>query len=137
MATHHPSIAPKAAKLAKAKRLAKARSGVKGPVVDTPLSKSLADPRDILRRPVVSEKSYALLDENKYTFVVDPRANKTQIKQAVQTVFQVKVTGVNTINRPGKRKRTRTGFGKRPDTKRAIVTLAEGDRIDIFGGPTS
>ncbi|MCA1218437.1 50S ribosomal protein L23 [Streptomyces sp. 8L] len=137
MATRHPSIAPKAAKAAKAKRLAKARSGVKGPVVETPLSKSLADPRDILVKPVVSEKSYALLDENKYTFVVDPRANKTQIKQAVQAVFSVTVTGVNTINRQGKRKRTRSGFGKRPDTKRAIVTLAEGDRIDIFGGPTS
>jgi large subunit ribosomal protein L23 len=99
-------------------------------------SKTYTDPRDILVKPVVSEKSYALLDENKYTFVVDPRANKTQIKQAVETVFQVKVTGVNTINRQGKRKRTRTGFGKRSNTKRAIVTLAEGDRIDIFGVPT-
>ena len=95
------------------------------------------DPRDILLAPVVSEKSYGLLDEGKYTFVVDPRANKTQIKQAVQAVFSVKVTGVNTINRQGKRKRTKTGFGKRADSKRAIVTLAEGDRIDIFGGPTS
>jgi large subunit ribosomal protein L23 len=100
-------------------------------------SKTYTDPRDILVKPVVSEKSYALLDENKYTFVVDPRANKTQIKQAVEAVFQVKVTGVNTINRQGKRKRTRTGYGKRADTKRAIVTLAEGDRIDIFGGPTA
>ncbi|WP_225847898.1 50S ribosomal protein L23 [Streptomyces sp. HPF1205] len=100
-------------------------------------SKTYTDPRDILFKPVVSEKSYALLDENKYTFIVDPRANKTQIKQAVEAVFQVKVIGVNTINRPGKRKRTRTGFGKRADTKRAIVTLAEGDRIDIFGAPTA
>ena len=100
-------------------------------------SKTITDPRDILVKPVVSEKSYALLDENKYTFIVDPRANKTQIKQAVEAVFSVKVTGVNTINRQGKRKRTRTGYGKRKDTKRAIVTLAEGDRIDIFGGPTS
>ncbi len=100
-------------------------------------SKTFTDPRDILLKPVVSEKSYALLDENKYTFLVDTRANKTQIKQAVETVFSVKVTGVNTINRQGKRKRTRTGFGKRKDTKRAIVTLAEGDRIDIFGGPVS
>ncbi|MFE0633047.1 50S ribosomal protein L23 [Streptomyces sp. NPDC001070] len=100
-------------------------------------SKTFTDHRDILVKPVVSEKSYALLDENKYTFVVDPRANKTQIKQAVEAVFSVKVTGVNTINRQGKRKRTRTGFGKRKDTKRAIVTLAEGDRIDIFGGPVS
>ena len=93
------------------------------------------NPRDILLRPVVSEKSYGLLDEGKYTFVVAPDANKTQIKQAVEEVFRVKVTGVNTLNRQGKRRRTRRGWGKRPDTKRAIVTLAEGDRIDIFGGP--
>ena len=93
------------------------------------------NPRDILLRPVVSEKSYGLLDEGKYTFIVAPDANKTQIKQAVEEVFRVKVTGVNTINRQGKRRRTRRGWGKRPDTKRAIVSLAEGDRIDIFGGP--
>ncbi|MFE9885269.1 50S ribosomal protein L23 [Streptomyces scopuliridis] len=100
-------------------------------------SKTFHDHRDVLVKPVVSEKSYALLDENKYTFIVAPTANKTQIKQAVEAVFSVKVAGVNTINRQGKRKRTRTGFGKRANTKRAIVTLAEGDRIDIFGGPTS
>ena len=92
------------------------------------------NPRDILLRPVVSEKSYGLLDEGKYTFIVAPGANKTQIKQAVEEVFRVTVTGVNTLNRQGKRRRTRRGWGKRPDTKRAIVTLAEGDRIDIFGG---
>ncbi len=95
------------------------------------------NPRDILLRPVVSEKSYGLLDEGKYTFVVAPSANKTQIKQAVEEVFRVKVTGVNTLNRQGKRRRTRFGYGKRVDTKRAIVTLAEGDRIDIFVGPVS
>ena len=95
------------------------------------------NPRDILLRPVVSEKSYGLLDEGKYTFVVSPDANKTQIKQAVEEVFRVKVTGVNTLNRQGKRRRTRFGWGKRSDTKRAIVTLADGDRIDIFGGPVS
>ena len=95
------------------------------------------NPRDILLRPVVSEKSYGLLDEGKYTFVVAPDANKTQIKQAVEEVFRVTVTGVNTLNRQGKRRRTRFGWGKRVDTKRAIVTLAEGDRIDIFGGPVS
>ena len=95
------------------------------------------NPRDILLRPVVSEKSYGLLDEGKYTFVVAPDANKTQIKQAVEEVFRVKVTGVNTLNRQGKRRRTRFGYGKRSDTKRAIVTLADGDRIDIFGGPVS
>jgi large subunit ribosomal protein L23 len=97
----------------------------------------IADPRDILLAPVISEKSYALLDENKYTFIVRPDANKTQIKLAVAEVFSVKVTGVNIINRQGKRLRTKTGFGKRPDTKRAIVTVAAGDRIDIFGGPVS
>ena len=95
----------------------------------------ISDPRDILIKPVVSEKSYGLLDDNKYTFLVSPDANKTQIKIAVQEVFGVRVTAVNTMNREGKRKRTRTGFGKRADTKRAIVTLAEGDTIDIFGGP--
>jgi large subunit ribosomal protein L23 len=97
----------------------------------------IADPRDILISPVISEKSYALLDENKYTFIVRPDANKTQIKIAVAEVFGVKVEGVNIMNRQGKRMRTRTGFGKRPDTKRAIVTVAAGDRIDIFGGPVS
>ena len=93
----------------------------------------VSNPRDILLRPVVSEKSYGLLDEGKYTFLVALDSNKTQIRIAVEEVFRVKVTNVNTINRPGKRRRTRYGWGKRPDTKRAIVTLAEGDRIDIFG----
>ena len=95
------------------------------------------DHRDVLIAPVVSEKSYGLLDQNKYTFLVDPRANKTQIKIAVEKVFKVKVTSVNTVNRVGKRRRTRTGWGSRPDTKRAIVSVAEGERIDIFGGPVS
>ncbi|MBV9447907.1 MAG: 50S ribosomal protein L23 [Streptosporangiaceae bacterium] len=93
----------------------------------------VSNPRDVLLRPVVSEKSYGLLDEGKYTFVVAPDANKTQIRLAVEAVFGVKVTNVNTLNRQGKRRRTRYGWGKRPDSKRAIVTLAEGDRIDIFG----
>ncbi|GAA2719870.1 50S ribosomal protein L23 [Cellulomonas aerilata] len=92
------------------------------------------DPRDILIAPVVSEKSYGLLDEGKYTFVVDPRANKTEIKIAIEQVFSVKVESVNTINRKGKTRRTKFGMGKRKDTKRAIVTLREGT-IDIFGGP--
>ena len=91
------------------------------------------NPRDVLVRPVVSEKSYGLLDEGKYTFIVAPEANKTEIRLAVEAVFGVRVTNVNTINRPGKRRRTRYGWGQRPDTKRAIVTLADGDRIDIFG----
>jgi large subunit ribosomal protein L23 len=93
--------------------------------------------RDVLLKPVVSEKSYGLLDEGKYTFIVKPGANKTQIRIAVEKIFNVKVTAVNTQNRQGKRKRSRTGWGKRNDTKRAIVTLAEGDRIELFGGPVS
>ena len=97
----------------------------------------IADPRDVLLSPVISEKSYGLLDDNKYTFVVRPDANKTQIKIAVEQVFNVKVLDVNTLNRQGKRKRTRSGFGRRKDTKRAIVSLAPGDRIEIFGGPVS
>ena len=98
---------------------------------------SIPDPRDILLAPVISEKSYGLLDENKYTFIVRPDANKTQIKIAVEQVFDVKVLDVNTLNRQGKRKRTRSGFGRRKDTKRAVVSLAPGDRIEIFGGPVS
>ncbi|MDR0342681.1 MAG: 50S ribosomal protein L23 [Nocardiopsaceae bacterium] len=94
-------------------------------------------PRDVLVRPVISEKSYRLADEGKYTFVVAPDANRTQIRQAIEEVFGVRVTGVNTLNRPGKRRRTRFGWGKRPDTKRAIVSVAEGERIDVFGGPVS
>ena len=98
---------------------------------------NIADPRDILIAPIISEKSYALLDENKYTFLVRPDANKTQIKQAVEAVFGVRVTNVNTLNRTGKAVRTKIGYGKRNDTKRAIVSLAQGDRIDLFGGPVS
>ena len=95
---------------------------------------TITDPRDIILAPVISEKSYSLIEDNVYTFVVHPDSNKTQIKIAVEKVFNVKVTSVNTVNRVGKRKRTRLGFGKRNDTKRAIVSLAAGDRIDLFGG---
>ena len=101
------------------------------------MSDVFKDHRDVLLAPVISEKSYGLLDQNKYTFVVAPDANKTEIKIAVEKVFDVTVTGVNTQNRQGKRRRTRFGVGRRPDTKRAIVTVAEGQRIDIFGGPVS
>ncbi len=98
----------------------------------------IPDPRDILLAPVISEKSYGLLEENKYTFVVAPHANKTAIKIAVEKVFGVKVVSVNTANRQGKRKRTRAGFGKRKDTKRAIVTLSPDSKpIEIFGGPAA
>jgi large subunit ribosomal protein L23 len=94
----------------------------------------MADPRDVILSPVVSEKSYALLDRGVYTFIVKPDANKIEIRKAVEAIFGVRVTKVNTLNRPGKRKRSRRTFtfGRRPDTKRAIVTLAAGDRIDLF-----
>ena len=97
----------------------------------------MKDYRDVLIAPVVSEKSYGLLDQNKYTFIVAPDANKTEIKIAVEKVFNVKVVSVNTLNREGKSLRTRFGIGKRKDTKRAIVKVAAGQRIDIFGGPVS
>ncbi len=98
---------------------------------------TIADPRDIIVAPVVSEKSYSVLDQNWYTFLVNSDANKTQIKIAIQQIFDVRVLTVNTINRPGKRKRTKTGFGQRKATKRALVKLADGDRIEAFGGPVS
>ncbi|WKZ82161.1 MAG: 50S ribosomal protein L23 [Acidimicrobiia bacterium] len=94
----------------------------------------MKNPRDIIIAPVVSEKSYDLMEQaGTYTFRVDPRASKTEIKQAVEVIFKVKVTRVNTINRKGKRKRTGYVFGRRPDSKRALVTLAPGAEIDIFG----
>ncbi|MBF6327614.1 50S ribosomal protein L23 [Nocardia transvalensis] len=99
---------------------------------------TIADPRDILLAPVISEKSYGLIEEGTYTFLVHPDANKTQIKIAVEKVFGVKVTSVNTANRQGKRKRTRFGYGKRKNTKRALVTLsADSKPIEIFGGPVA
>ena len=92
-------------------------------------------PRDIIIRPVVSEKSYAAFDENIYTFVVAGDANKIEIRHAVEEIFGVKVTNVNTVNRKGKRKRNRRtgGYGTRPNSKRAIVSVAAGDSIEIFG----
>ena len=94
----------------------------------------MKDPRDVIIRPVVSEKSYALLDDGVYTFVVHPDANKVEIRHAIESVFNVRVANVNTLNRHGKRKRNRRNwtFGSRPDTKRAVVRLAGGDRIDLF-----
>ncbi|WP_017177319.1 50S ribosomal protein L23 [Actinomyces timonensis] len=90
------------------------------------------NPRDIIIAPVVSEKSYACMDRGQYTFLVAPGSNKTEIKMAIESIFNVKVDSVNTANRKGKTRRTRTGLGKSKDTKRAIVTLREGS-IDIFG----
>ena len=94
----------------------------------------MKDPRDVIVAPVVSEKSYALMEDGVYTFKVHPGASKPEIRDAVQSIFGVRVAKVNTLNRPGKRKRNRRTFtyGKRPDTKRAIVTLVEGDTIDLF-----
>ncbi len=88
--------------------------------------------RDVIIRPVVSEKSYAAIETNTYTFLVDPHANKTEIKEAVQKIWDVRVTSVNTLNRKGKTKRRGYTKGRRPDEKRAVVTLAEGDSIEIF-----
>ncbi|RMH75100.1 MAG: 50S ribosomal protein L23 [Actinomyces sp.] len=94
----------------------------------------MKDPRDVIVRPVVSEKSYGLIEDNVYTFVVHPDASKPEIRDAVEAIFGVTVVKVNTLNRKGKRIRNRRSFtyGKRPDQKRAIVTLAEGDSIDLF-----
>ncbi|KAB1662273.1 50S ribosomal protein L23 [Pseudoclavibacter chungangensis] len=88
-------------------------------------------PHDVIIAPVVSEKSYSLIDQGKYTFIVDPSSNKIEIRQAIEKIFDVEVASVNTLNRKGKTRRTRFGTGKRKDTKRAIVTLKSGS-IDIF-----
>jgi large subunit ribosomal protein L23 len=96
----------------------------------------ITDPRDVIVAPVISEKSYGLLEERQYTFLVRPDANKTQIKIAVQEIFDVQVASVNTLNREGKRKRSRRGYGKRKATKRAVVTVTPESRtIDVFGAP--
>ena len=94
----------------------------------------MKDPRDVIIEPIVSEKSYGLLEQNVYTFRVHPSSSKPEIRDAVETIFGVNVLRVNTLNRKGKRTRNRaTGtWGKRPDTKRALVTLAEGDSIELF-----
>ena len=94
----------------------------------------MKDPRDIIIEPIVSEKSYQLVEQNAYTFRVHPDASKPEISDAIRAIFNVKVVKVNTLNRKGKRKRDRrTGnYGTRPDTKRAIVTLADGDSIPLF-----
>lgn len=88
----------------------------------------------VLRKPLVTEKSTSLLQDNKYTFEVDPEANKTEIKQAVESLFKVKVEKVNTMNVKGKLKRVRRIQGRTPDRKKAIVTLKKGDKIEIFEG---
>ena len=92
----------------------------------------MKSPRDVIIRPVVSEKSYAALEANRYTFLVHPDANKTEIKEAIQKIWNVQVIGVNTMKRKGKVKRSRYVTGRRADQKRAVVTLAAGDSIEIF-----
>ncbi|GIU97272.1 MAG: hypothetical protein KatS3mg013_1075 [Actinomycetota bacterium] len=94
----------------------------------------MKSPRDVIIRPIVSEKSYAGIERNTYTFLVDPRSSKTEIKEAVQSIWGVRVTSVNTLRRRGKVKRRGFTRGKRADEKRAIVTLAEGDSIELFEG---
>ena len=96
----------------------------------------MKDPRDVILAPIVSEKSYGLSEQGVYTFKVHPDASKPEIHDAIEAIFNVKVTKVNTLNRKGKRKRNRRTFtfGQRADTKRAIVTLAEGQSIDLFQG---
>ena len=96
----------------------------------------MEDPRDVIIEPVVSEKSYALMETGVYTFIVNPEANRIEIRQAVEEIFGVRVAKVNTLNRRGKRKRNRKtfGYGSRADSKRAIVTLQAGERIDLFEG---
>ncbi len=94
----------------------------------------MKNPRDIILEPVVSEKSYDMIEkQNIYTFIVDPRSNKTEIKEAIQSIFDVKVERVATQNRKGKVKRTGYVLGRRKNTKRALVTLAAGDSIELFG----
>jgi large subunit ribosomal protein L23 len=92
------------------------------------------DARDILIRPIVSEKSTDLLQDNKYTFLIPIKANKVQVRQAVEQIFKVKVQSVNTIRMIGKTKRMGKFVGKRSDYKKAIVTLVPGNQIEIFEG---
>ena len=90
--------------------------------------------RDVIKRPVVTEKTTRLMQENKYCFIVDRRANKTQIRQAVEEIFGVKVLAVNTMNMVGKLKRLGRFEGRRPSEKKGLVTLAPGSRIEFFAG---
>ncbi|HOJ76597.1 MAG TPA: 50S ribosomal protein L23 [Bacillota bacterium] len=90
--------------------------------------------RELIKRPLITEKTTMLMEENKYCFLVDPRANKTQIRMAIEEIFKVKVKDVNTYNMLGKVKRMGRYQGRRPSWKRAIVTLEEGSRIEFFEG---
>ena len=94
----------------------------------------MKDPRDVIIEPIVSEKSYALIEQNVYTFKVHPDSSKPEIHDAIETIFNVKVLKVNTLNRKGKKTRVRKSnrSGKKADSKRALVTLVAGDRIELF-----
>ncbi len=94
----------------------------------------MVNPRDIVKKPVVTEKSMSLLEENKYTFIVDPRANKIEIRKAVEELFNVKVDKVRTMRVKGKLKRVRNRWGRTPEVKKAIVTLKAGNKIQLFEG---
>lgn len=89
---------------------------------------------DVLRRPIISEKGTTQLAQGKYTFEVDVRANKTQVREAVEQIFKVNVTAVNVSSVPGKRRRVGRHYGMTPEWKKAVVTLKEGQRIDVFEG---
>ena len=98
----------------------------------------MANVYDIIIRPIITERSMAATSDKKYVFEVAPSAGKIEIKNAVEKIFGVTVTSVNTANRQGKRKRTRFGYGKRKNTKRALVTIsADSKPIEIFGGPVA
>lgn len=94
----------------------------------------MKSPRDVIVRPLVTEKSTRQLEENKYAFMVDVRASKTEIRQAIEEIFKVKVRGVNTLRVPGKTKRQGRFEGKTPEWKKAVVTLEKGDKIPLFEG---
>lgn len=94
----------------------------------------MQNPRDIIIKPVVSERSVGLMEENKYTFKVALKANKIDVKKAIEEIFKVKVVDVKTMRVKGKKKRLGRYEGKTPDWKKAIVTLKEGDHIEIFEG---
>ncbi len=92
----------------------------------------MKNPRDVIKNPVISEKSYKLIEENKYVFAVDPEARKEEIKDAIEAIFKVKVRSVNTLVKPGKKKRQGLTSGRTPSIKKAVVTLAAGDKIEFF-----
>jgi len=94
----------------------------------------MKDIRDVIIKPVISEKSYSLVEQNRYTFIVNPKSNKTEIKRAIEEIYNVKVLSVYTLKIPKKPRRLGTSMGYKPGYKKAIITLREGDSIQIFEG---